>query len=143
MTTSPSATRLARDLRVVFGRLRRRLREMAVPDDLSPSQIGVLVRLDKEGPASTSRLAAAEGIRSQSMGATVAGLEALGFVAREADPTDGRSRLVVLTAAGVDAARGARAAREEHLARELDARYSEAERATILRALELLERLTR
>lgn len=142
MTTSRSATQLARDLRVVFGRLRRRLREMALPGDLSPSQVAVLVRLDKEGPATASRLAAAEGIRSQSMGATVASLEAAGLVTREADPTDGRSRVVVLTAAGVASARGAREAREEQLARELDARYTQEERETILSALRLLERLT-
>jgi len=34
---------------VVFGRLRRRLRALALVDDLSPSQAAVLTRLHREG----------------------------------------------------------------------------------------------
>jgi hypothetical protein len=46
----------------VYGRLRRRLRALALSDDLSPSQAAVLTRLHKEGPSSTSALASARSI---------------------------------------------------------------------------------
>ena len=50
----------------------------------------VLGRLDREGPASISDLAAAERMRPQSMAQTVRDLEAAGLVSRRPDPDDGR-----------------------------------------------------
>lgn len=58
---SDSATRAARDLRVVFSRLRRRIREVAQDTDLSPSQESALTLVGKHGAATASALAAAEG----------------------------------------------------------------------------------
>jgi hypothetical protein len=54
-----SAGAAARDLRVVFSRLRRRLRDVAIDGDLTPSQTAVLIRLWKEGASSASALAGA------------------------------------------------------------------------------------
>ena len=54
-----SAGVVARDLRVVFGRLRRRLREVAQADDLTSSQIAVLIRLGKGEVGTASTFAAA------------------------------------------------------------------------------------
>ena len=45
---SESAVTAARDLRVMFSRLRRRLLEVATADDLTPSQTAVLIRLIKD-----------------------------------------------------------------------------------------------
>jgi hypothetical protein len=50
---SESAVAAARDLRVVFSRLSRRLLEVATDEDLTPSQTAVLIRLVKDGSAST------------------------------------------------------------------------------------------
>ena len=66
---------MASELRIVLGKLKRRLREHANKGDMSLSQMAVLGYLDREGPSTVTTLARAEGVRSQSMGATVAALE--------------------------------------------------------------------
>ncbi|MFI9505070.1 MarR family winged helix-turn-helix transcriptional regulator [Nocardia sp. NPDC052566] len=139
---SESAVRAANEVRVVFSRLRRRLRELDADDDITPSQAAVLSRLDKDGPASTSDLAAAERVRPQSMAVTVAALERAEFVQRRPDPTDGRRQLISLTATGHHRVLGDRAARQEWLARTLQDRCTEAQRRTIIEALTLLDDIT-
>lgn len=96
----PEAVRalaLAGELRVVVGRLKRRLREQAHFGDLSWTQVRVLSRLEREGPATVTALARAEGMRPQSMGETVAALKAAGFVSGAPDPSDGRQTVLSLT----------------------------------------------
>jgi DNA-binding MarR family transcriptional regulator len=137
-----SAVAAARDLRVVFSRLRRRLRNVAVGGDLTPSQTAVLTRLWKEGASSASALAGAERVRPQSMATVVAALDQRGLIARTPDPQDGRRQVVSLTEAGRERAESDREVREEWLARAMQERYSESERRIILDALSLLERLT-
>ncbi|CQD09849.1 MarR family transcriptional regulator [Mycobacterium europaeum] len=137
-----SAAAAARDLRVVVSRLRRRLKDLATDDDLSPSQTAVLNRLWKEGASSASVLASAERVRPQSMATIVAALEQRGLIARTPDPEDRRRQLISLTAAGRRRAESNRQVREEWLARAIHERYSERERRAILDALALLERLT-
>ena len=139
---SESAARAARELRVLVSRLRRRLREVAATGDLTPPQVSVLSRLDKAGSASGAELALAEGIRPQSVAATLAALDQHGLIRREPDPADGRRQIVSLTDAGREHLEGNRQAREEWLAEALDQRYTEAERRTICEALILLDRLT-
>jgi DNA-binding MarR family transcriptional regulator len=137
-----SAVAAARDLRVVFSRLRRRLRGVAVGGDLTPSQTAVLTRLWKEGASSASALAGAERVRPQSMATIVAALDQRGLIERTPDPEDGRRQVVSLTEAGRERAESDRQVREEWLVRAMQQRYSEAERRIILDALSLLERLT-
>jgi len=137
-----SAATAARELRVMFSRLRRRLRELVTDDDLTPSQTAVLNRLWKEGASSASVLAAAEGVRPQSMATIVAALEQRALIERTPDPEDGRRQLISLTTAGRRRAESHRQVREEWLARAIQERYSERERRVILDALSLLERLT-
>jgi DNA-binding MarR family transcriptional regulator len=138
---SESAVAAARDLRVMFSRLRRRLLEVATADDLTPSQTAVLIRLVKDGPASTSQLAGAERVRPQSMATTLAGLDRHGLIVRTPDPEDGRRQLIALTAPGRRHAENDRRVREEWLVRAMQDRYSEPERRVINEALTLLERL--
>jgi DNA-binding MarR family transcriptional regulator len=140
--TSESAAAAARDLRVLFSRLRRRLRDVAVGGDLTPSQTAVLTRLWKEGASSASALAGAERVRPQSMATIVAALEQCGLIARTPDPDDGRRQVISLTDSGLQRAESDRQVREEWLATAIQERYSEAERRVILDALALLERLT-
>jgi DNA-binding MarR family transcriptional regulator len=139
---SESAAAAARDLRVVFSRLRRRLRDLAIGDDLTPSQTAVLTRLWKEGASSASALAGVERVRPQSMATIVAALDQRGLIERTPDPEDGRRQVVSLTEAGRQRAESDRQVREEWLARAMQERYSETERRVILDALSLLERLT-
>ena len=77
----------------VYGRLRRRLRGLALVDDLSPSQAAVLTRLHKEGPSSASVLARAEAVSHQAIGAILAVLDNRGFIQRSPDPTGQRDQL--------------------------------------------------
>lgn len=139
---SESAVRAARDLRVVVGRLRRRLKEIYEAGDLTPSQVSVLTRLGKEGPASASELAAAERVRPQSVATILAVLAERGLIERRADPDDGRRQLVSLSVAGHEAFESDRRAREEWLATALQERFTEAERQTVIEALGLLDRLS-
>jgi DNA-binding MarR family transcriptional regulator len=138
---SEAAVRAAQDIRVVFSRLRRRLREEYDIQELTPSQTSALSRLDREGAVSTSALAAAERVRPQSMAATVAVLEERGLVGRRPDPDDGRKQLVSVSADGRAYLADRRRAGEEWMARALRDRFTEQELRTVLAALPLLERL--
>ena len=88
----------------------------------------MLGRLDREGPASISDLAAADRMRPQSMAQTVRDLEDAGLVSRRPDPQDGRRSFVELTPAGLETLHATRARREDWLTQTLD-RELDAERA--------------
>jgi DNA-binding MarR family transcriptional regulator len=138
---SDPAADLASELRVVLGKLRRRLREHANKGDLSLSQMAVLGFLDREGPSTVTTLARAEGVRPQSMGATVAALEQAGLVTGAPDPADGRQNLLSLTRAAREWIEASRAAREDWLARAIRSHMSPAEQEQLGRAAALLRRI--
>src|SRR4051812_44192177 len=80
---------LAADLRLQLGRLVRRGRA----EDPRPQAVtAVLGLLGREGPLTTSQLAAAQRVRPQSMARTVRTLETDGLVERSTDPQDARAR---------------------------------------------------
>lgn len=137
-----SAAETARELRTVVGRLRRRLREVADVSDLTASQLSVLSRLGREGPATASELAVAERVRPQSTAATVAALVERGMVGRRPDPADGRRLVVSLTDAGREVVQDRRRVGQQWLTDAFEARFTAAERRSVLSALALLERLT-
>ena len=128
----------ASELRVVLGQLMRRLR---VENTLPISHGAVLARLEREGPRTTSALAAAERMRPQSMSQTVAELGAAGLVARSPDPTDGRQILIGLTEQGQSTLADDRARRDGWLAGAIEAELTPAEQETLLRAVAILHRL--
>jgi DNA-binding MarR family transcriptional regulator len=132
---------LAAELRATIGRLIRLLREHTRQGELTASQRVALGRLSREGPLTVTALARAEGVRPQSMGATVAALEAQGLVADAPDPTDGRQTLLSLTNAACAFIADSRAAREGWLLQAISARLSPAEQAQLAQALPLLRRL--
>ncbi|WP_030812260.1 MarR family winged helix-turn-helix transcriptional regulator [Streptomyces sp. NRRL F-2799] len=140
---SESAVRAAHEFRVVFSRLRRRMRESYDPGDLTPSQTSVLSRLDKDGEASVSDLAAAERVRHQSVAATVAVLEDRALVSRRQDPSDGRRQLVFVTDSGHAFLEDRRRAGEGWLTRALEDQCTEDERRTLLEAAAILDRVVR
>ncbi len=72
---------------------------------------------------------------------TVAGLETLGVVQGEADPTDGRKTLIDLTPTFRRTLLASRAAKEDWLVRALQAQLSSREQATLAAAVGLLQRL--
>ena len=136
----PSAA-LAADLRTLIGHLKRRLQDRSLIGDLTASQVAVLSRLDRDGPATVTVLARAEGMRPQSMGATIAVLEAAGLVIGTPDPTDGRQTLLSLTPACRERIDASRVARQDWLQRAIEASLSPDEQAELARSVGLLRRL--
>ncbi len=132
---------VAQDIRALVGKLKRALRKQGHAGDLTPSQTSVLRRLEKDGPATASSLARAEGMRPQSMGTIIAALEAAGLVDGAPDPTDGRQTLLALTDTCRKWIDEGRAARQDWLTRTLQARLSPQEQDRLADALELLKRL--
>ncbi len=132
---------LAAELRIVIGTLTRRLREQAHSEDLTWSQKSVLIRLERDGPATVTALARTEGVRSQSMGATVAALEAAGLVSGSPHPKDGRQTILSLTPACRDWIEASRAAREDWLLQAIHAKLNAAEQEELAKAVDLLKRL--
>lgn len=120
----------------------RRLRS-AVPSEsleLSWTQMGVMRRLDAEGPATTAELARAEGVKPQSMGATVAALEEMGIVERRPHPTDGRQMNIALTGKGTSMRKDARIAKQTWLAQAI-AKLDAKEQKNLPAVTELIKRL--
>ena len=132
---------LAGDLRVLVGQLKRRLREEASFGDFTESQMSALSRLERAGPATVTALARAEGMRPQSLGATVAVLEAAGLVIGTPDPADRRQTLLSLTPACREKVAAGRAAREDWLLRAIEAVLSPEEQAQLAVGVDLLKRL--
>lgn len=126
---------------MVLGKLKRRLREQANKGDLSLSQMAVLGYLDREGPSTVTTLARAEGVRPQSMGATVAALEEAGLVSGTPHPADGRQIMLSLTAAAREWIKASRAAREDWLSRAIRAHLSPTEQEELAKAAALLRRI--
>jgi DNA-binding MarR family transcriptional regulator len=119
---SPKQMESIAELTLVFGSLIRRIRAAAPSElsDLSWTQKSVIVRLDKDGPATAADLARAEGVKSQSMGTAIAMLEKMGIVERKAHPTDGRQMNVVLTAKGKTIRENTREAKHTWLAQAVE-----------------------
>ena len=145
MNAAPSDTALAMtvagELRVLVGKLKRRLREETGSHGLTWSQIAVLGYLERTGPATVTELAQVEGVRPQSMGATVASLEEAGLVKGAPHPTDGRRTVLSLTSTARAWIKASRAAREDWLFHTIQTRLSPAEQKKLAVAVDLLKRL--
>jgi DNA-binding MarR family transcriptional regulator len=137
---SGSASALAQELRVLLGKLKRRLREQGRVGDLTPTQASVLLRLESEGPSTASALARGEGIRPQSIGPVLGALEGAGFISGAPDPKDGRQTILSITDACREWILESRAARQDWLTRTIQARLSPQEQDELAAAVELMKR---
>jgi DNA-binding MarR family transcriptional regulator len=133
-----STADLAHELRETLGRLVRRLR---VESDFPMNQMAVLGRLERQGPASISELAAVERVRPQSMAQTVREVESAGWVSRRPDPDDGRRQILEITEQGLARIHANRAAREDWLTQALHRELDATERDELRDALALLQRI--
>jgi DNA-binding MarR family transcriptional regulator len=140
-TASERAAAIAEGLRRVTGSLKRRFREQSSVGELSWSQLSMLSRLERDGPVTTTTLARAEGVRPQSMGASIAALEELGHVQSMPDPADGRQTLWSVTPRCRALVQAARAARQDWLIAAIRKNFSPTEQDDLARAMKLLERL--
>jgi DNA-binding MarR family transcriptional regulator len=136
-----STAALAAELRISLGKLIRRLREQTHPNDFTSAQKSVLLRLDRDGPATVSALARAESVRPQSMRITVAGLEVMQAVSGKPHPTDGRQTLIDLTPGFRKHLQASRAAKDDWLLHALQEQLSPQEQGELAAAVKLLQRL--
>jgi DNA-binding MarR family transcriptional regulator len=121
--------------------LYRRLRQAPSPGELTLPERSALARIERGGPTTAVALAKQEQISPQSMGATLAGLEQRGLIARTHDPDDGRRMILSVTDAGRVAVAAKRAARNALLTQALASDFTAEERAKLLAIAPLLERL--
>jgi DNA-binding MarR family transcriptional regulator len=135
------ASALALELRTSLGKLKRKLRGQEGHEDLTSSQVSVLLRLEKDGSATVSNLARAEAMRPQSMSAVIAPLEAAGLVSGTPDPNDGRQTLFTLTKMCRKRIQERRAAKQDWLTGTIQTRLSAQEQEKLAAALEILARL--
>ncbi|MDX6355506.1 MAG: hypothetical protein QOF98_2409, partial [Streptomyces sp.] len=141
-TNDSAAALIATELRATLGPLVRRLRQFKADDELTLSHTSALARLDREGPATASELAAGEGIRPQSMFTIVAALQERGLVSRAADPNDGRRIVLSLTDAGREGMHGARTEKARRLTAAIADELTPDEQRQLAAALPLLARIT-
>jgi DNA-binding MarR family transcriptional regulator len=128
------------DFGQAIGLLVRRVRAAGASHQLSWTESAVMARLAKEGPATTADLARAEAVKPQSMGATVAALEEMGFIERKPHPSDGRQMNIELTAKGADVRKSSKDAKRTWLAHTI-AQLNDQERETLFAAGEIMKRL--
>lgn len=132
---------LAAELRSAMGKLKRRLRDEIQLGGLTWSQVAVLRVLERDGPATVTALARAEGMRPQSMSVTVSALEASGFIVGTPDPADGRQTIWSITGVYRDWIKAGRAAREDWLFKAIRKSLTAAEQEQLATAIKLLKRL--
>jgi DNA-binding MarR family transcriptional regulator len=126
-------------LRLALTRTARRLRQQQ-GNDLSPSLGAALATIERHGPVTPSELAEAERIQRPTATRVIARLAEAGLAERTADPRDGRSALVSVTAEGRATLRAMRSRKDEWLATRL-AGLDPDERAALERAAAVLERV--
>jgi DNA-binding MarR family transcriptional regulator len=141
MTREPDVSDVAVALRDSIGLLLRRMRQQQPDGALTLPEGAAMTRLNRGGPTTSSALAKLEQISPQSMGATLAGLETRGLVARHPDPEDGRRVVLSVTEAGQRILQDKRNARTDQLAQALSARFTPDEIRQLAVAAPLLERL--
>ena len=138
-TAEPTTPVIASDLRLVVGRLARKVR-LADTSGLTPSQLSALVSIDQIGSARLCDVAAAEGVSAPTATRIVGALEKAGLVARADDSEDRRATRLVLTASGRAALRRIRSSRTAFLQQRLE-RLGEDDLATLRAALPVLAAL--
>jgi len=127
------------ELLTAMGQLVRRLRAESRAGELSWSQTAIAARLEG-GAMTTADLARAEGMKPQSMGASLAMMEEEGLVRRKPHPTDGRQILYELTQAGLEGRYRTRLAKREWLLAAV-ARLGRDEQKTLFAATAVIRRL--
>lgn len=138
---SQESARVAAELKVTVGRIARRLRQAHAVGDMTLSEMSVLSRLEREGPAGPGVLADSERVRPQAMGATLAALEQRGLVERTPDAADGRRVVMTLTDTGRAVIQDRRSASIQRMAHALDEEFTTVERDRLRGVLPLLDRL--
>ena len=102
-----------------FSRLTRQLRNMELPQGMTPERLSALAVIDKRGPISVTALADKEMVRPATMSRMVSALVDEGLVKRGEDKSDGRGVLVSATPRGRRTYHRAQQLRLQHFAEAL------------------------
>jgi DNA-binding MarR family transcriptional regulator len=132
-------TELAARLRLVIGRLHRRIR-IDGRESVPPLQLSAMVTVEEHGPLRLSELARREAVSVPTMSRVLAALDEQGLVVRTPDPQDARGVLVTLSDDGAQRLSQVRSHRTALVARRLG-RLDAEQRATLAAALPALEAL--
>ncbi|MEU5845023.1 MarR family winged helix-turn-helix transcriptional regulator [Saccharopolyspora shandongensis] len=130
----------ATEVRMGVMRLARRLRAERESGELTLGRLAVLGRLERDGPATASALAAAERVTPQSMARIVQHLIDAGLAERDTDPADRRAAIVRITEAGRRQILRDRGRREAWLAQAMTG-LTDVERELLVLSARLLDRL--
>ncbi|BEP51045.1 MULTISPECIES: MarR family winged helix-turn-helix transcriptional regulator [Variovorax] len=139
---SADALQCAARLRTAVSQFSRQLRSgPAAPDGPSVAKLSVLGQLHRHGPCTPTALAAHERVKLQSLTRLLAELEAEGWIGRAPHATDGRQWLLSLTPEGLRRLKALMRSREAALARAIGATLGAEQRALLLQACGLLDRI--
>ncbi|MGH7691255.1 MAG: MarR family winged helix-turn-helix transcriptional regulator [Candidatus Dormibacteria bacterium] len=138
--SSPRPVPPATPLRILIGRLSRRLRQTAAGADLTPTQLAVLATVVRDGPLGIAPLAQREGVNPTMLSRIVGKLCDRGLVARRVDPQDARAATVIATERGRRLQRRIGDERSDLLSRRLQALPSR-QRQLLAEAIPALEAL--
>lgn len=114
-----SCSEIAALLQDQFSRLTRQLRNMELPQGMTPERLSALAVIDKRGPISVTALADKEMVRPATMSRMVSALVDEGLVKRGEDKNDGRGVLVSATPRGRRVYHRAQQLRLQHFAEAL------------------------
>lgn len=106
---STDRTEIAARLAAAVGRINRRARSDSAA--LGYGIVSALATIQREGPLRPGDLSRLEVVTKPTMTRILTELEQRGFIAREADPTDGRAFMVSITPEGAAAVEEARSQR--------------------------------
>jgi DNA-binding MarR family transcriptional regulator len=138
--TSPEEVATA--VRDGITRINRRLRQVRPLGELTQTQLSALTSLELFGTLTPTELADNERVQPPTMTKIVAKLETMGLVHRTPHPTDGRQSILAATERGREVFIEQRRAKDAWLTRRI-AELSEADRATLHAAADLLGQLAR
>jgi DNA-binding MarR family transcriptional regulator len=125
-----------------FSRLSRQLRNMDLPQGMTPERLSALAVIEKHGPISVTALADREMVRPATMSRMVSALVDEGLVKRREDRDDGRGVLVSTTPKGRRAYQRAHQQRLQQFIGALD-RLTPEQLAAMKGLASALERLTK
>lgn len=114
---------IERELRRLLRRVRQYSIDLAasVHPDLDPAVYGLLIDIYDSRTARAADLAEDRGVTKGVISRQVRGLEDLGLVERQLDPSDARAQILVVSATGRRAVKRTQTARHEALEQLLDA----------------------
>ena len=139
---SPEPIETANLIRRALTDVTRRMRSLRPDHAISGSKLSLLGRLVRaDRPMTATELAALERLQPQSLTRIIADLEAASLIERRPRDNDRRQLDIAITPAGVEVIRAHAHARNMWLADAMEKRLTPAERAILVLAAELLDRV--